>query len=59
MAQSQYLAKCVVNVPARKFTLLSDTAEVKEVNCETADEFERVLDVVRSSCQTDEVQYVY
>lgn len=59
MAESEYLAKCVVNIPARKFTLLSDTAEVKEITCENLDQFERILDVVRNSCHSEEVQYVY
>ena len=59
MAESEYLAKCVVNIPGRKFTLLSNTAESREIVCEDPDQFERVLEVVRASCQTDEVQYVY
>mgnify|MGYP003330930340 FL=1 len=57
--ESEYLAKCIVNIPARKFTLLSDSAEVREVQCDDSEQFERVLEVIRSSCQTDEVQYVY
>lgn len=53
------LDKVIVNIPARKFSLLSDDMEARDLVCEDADQFQRVLDVVRATCSEDEVQYIY
>ena len=52
------LDKVIVNIPARKFSLLSDHMEARDLVCEDADQFQRVLDVVRATCSEDEVQYI-
>jgi hypothetical protein len=59
MMNETLLSKCVVNIPTRTFTLFSDDAQVKELVCDSVEQFERVLDVVRTSCNNDEVQYIY
>lgn len=59
MTNETCLSKCVVNIPTRTFTLFSDDAQVKELVCDSSEQFERVLDVVRASCNHDEVQYIY
>tara|TARA_A100001234_G_C12566194_1_gene359665 strand:+ start:530 stop:703 length:174 start_codon:yes stop_codon:yes gene_type:complete len=53
------LDKVIVNIPARKFSLLSNEMEARDLICEDADQFQRVLDVVRATCSDDEVQYIF
>jgi hypothetical protein len=52
------LDKVVVNIPARRLTLLSSEGDVKVVECQTSEQFENVLSVVREKCN-DEVMYEY
>ncbi len=54
----EYLDKVTVDIPARRFTLLSSDGNVKTIECNDGDEFIRVLDVVRESCLNNEVVYV-
>ncbi len=54
----EILDKITVDIPKRRFTLLSSDGNVKTIECNDGDEFIRVLDVVRESCLNDEVVYV-
>ena len=54
-----YLKECVVDIPKRSFTLISDQAEALELVCEEIEQFQRVLELVRSTCDFNEVSYKY
>ena len=54
-----YLKECVVDIPNRSFTLISDKAEALELVCEEIEQFQRVLELVRSTCDFNEVSYKY
>ncbi len=54
-----YLKECVVDIPKRSFTLISDKAEALELVCEEIEQFQRVLELVRSTCDVKEVSYKY
>ena len=41
-----YLKECVVDIPKRSFTLISDKAEALELVCEEAEQFQRVLELL-------------
>ena len=52
------LDKVVVNITSRRFVLLSNQGDVKVVECESPEQFEDILKVVREQCN-DEVVYEY
>ena len=52
------LDKITVDIPKKRFTLLSSDGNVKTLDCDDGDQFMRVLDVVRNSCLNNEVVYV-
>ena len=54
-----YLKLCEVDIPARKFTITSDQSDVQVLNCDDPEQFMRVLEFVRSTCQVNEVSYKY
>tara|TARA_B100000700_G_scaffold256660_1_gene290021 strand:+ start:6857 stop:7042 length:186 start_codon:yes stop_codon:yes gene_type:complete len=54
----EYLDKVTVDIPSKRFTLLSSEGNTKVINCDDGDQFIRILDVVRDQCQNDEVVYV-
>ena len=51
------LEKVIVDITSRKFVLISNTGDRKEVDCDM-DQFMRVLDLVRELVPSDEVIYV-
>ena len=53
----EVLEKVIVDITSRKFVLISNTGDRKEVDCDM-DQFMRVLDLVRELVPTDEVIYV-
>ena len=55
--QDDYLTRCVVDPVARKFYLYSEQGDERVIDCETVDQFMRVLEVVRSSCDEDTLAY--
>ena len=57
--ETDYLKLCVVDIPARKFTITSEQSEVQVPNCDDTDQFMRVLEFVRATCQVNEVTYKY
>ena len=54
----EYLDKVTVDIPRKRFTLLSDKGSVQCVDCDIGDEFIRVLDFVRERCTMNDVVYV-
>ena len=54
----EYLDKVTVDIPSKRFTLLSSEGNTKVIDCDDGDQFIRILDVVRDQCQNDEVVYV-
>ncbi len=53
-----YLSKCVVDPSKRKVYLYSDEGNMREVTCETVEEFMNVLNFVRDTCPEDILSYV-
>jgi len=51
------VARCTVDIAARRFTLFSDQGDTKVLDCEDGDQFLRVLEVVRNSLPEEEVVY--
>lgn len=54
----EYLDKVTVDIPKKRFTLLSDKGTVKCISCDNGDEFLKVLDFVRDTCTMNDVVYV-
>jgi len=54
----EVLDNVTVDIPKKRFTLLSSDGNVKTLDCDDGDQFMRVLDVVRNSCLNNEVVYV-
>jgi len=53
----EVLEKVIVDITSRKFVLISNTGDRKEVDCDM-NQFMRVLDLVRELVPSDEVIYV-
>ena len=53
----EFLSRCVVDTLARKFYLYSSEGGEKLVECETADQFMNVLEIVRSQVSEDCLAY--
>lgn len=53
----EYLTRCVVDPVARKFYLYSSEGSEKQVDCETAEQFMSVLEVVRASVDEETLSY--
>jgi hypothetical protein len=53
----EYLIKCVVDPMSKKFYLYSDQNTVREVNCDTINQFVNVLTLVRSLLNEDTLSY--
>ena len=54
-----YVKLCEVDIPARRFTITSDQSEQQVLNCDDIEQFMRVLEFVRATCQVNEVSYKY
>jgi hypothetical protein len=59
METEDFVKQVCVDLPARKFTIISDSSEVEELVCDDSDQFLRVLGFVRATCQLNEVSYKY
>jgi|TARA_Y200000002_G_scaffold239025_1_gene197479 hypothetical protein len=55
---NEVLDKVTVDIPKKRFTLLSSEGSAKVIDCDNGDEFMRILDVVRDTCLNGEVVYV-
>ena len=54
----EYLTRCVVDPLKRKLYLYSSEGDEKTVDCETMDQFMRVLRFVRETASEDVLSYV-
>jgi len=57
--ETDYLKQCEVDITARRFTLTSEKSEVQVLDCDDSEQFMRVLEFVRATCQVNEVSYKY
>jgi hypothetical protein len=57
MQTEEFLSRCVVDTPARKFYLYSSEGKEKVVECETVEQFMEVLKVVRATVSEDCLAY--
>ena len=55
---NEYLDKVSVDIPRTRFTLLSSEGSAKVIDCDSGDEFMRILDFVRDTCTVNDVVYV-
>ena len=53
----EILDKITVDIPKRRFTLLSSDGNLRTIDCDDGDQFIRILDMVRESCLNNEVVY--
>lgn len=53
----EFLTRCVVDTLSRKFYLYSSEGDERVVECETADQFMNVLEVVRTQLDEDTLVY--
>ena len=58
LPDNETLDKITVDIPKRRFTLLSSDGNLRSIDCDDGDLFMRILDVVRGSCLNNEVVYV-
>ena len=57
MEDEEYLMKCVVDPVKRTFYLYSSEGDKKQVDCDTADEFMNVLELVRATGPEERLVY--
>tara|TARA_B100002019_G_scaffold259895_1_gene245581 strand:+ start:111 stop:293 length:183 start_codon:yes stop_codon:yes gene_type:complete len=55
--EEETLEQVVVDITSRTFTLISDKGDTKRIEC-NAEQFMKVLEVVRESLTSEEVTYV-
>ena len=58
LPDNETLDKITVDIPKRRFTLLSSDGNLRTIDCDDGDQFIRILDMVRESCLNNEVVYV-
>ena len=58
LPNNETLDKITVDIPKRRFTLLSSDGNLRSIDCDDGDQFMRILDMVRASCLNNEVVYV-
>ncbi len=54
---AEYVEGIVIDICSRSFLLLSDQGDEKFVQCDTADQFMRVLEVCTANLTEDEIEY--
>ena len=55
--EQETLEKVIVDIPSRTFTIVSDKGDTKKISC-NADQFMRVLEIVREMVPVTDVSYV-
>ena len=53
----EFLTKCVVDPTKRTFYLYSNEGDTKVVDCDDAEQFMNVLEVVRKLCPEERLSY--
>ena len=59
MFTDETVALITVNIPSRTFTLFSDMGNEKVITCETIDQFQQLLKLVRTNSDRVEISYDY
>lgn len=59
MFTDETVALITVNIPSKTFTLFSDMGNEKVINCETIDQFQQLLKLVRTNSDRVEISYDY
>ena len=59
MFTEETVALITVNIPSRTFTLFSDMGNEKVIQCETIDQFQQLLKLVRTNSERVEISYDY
>ena len=54
---AEYVEGIVIDICSRSFLLLSDQGDEKFVQCDTADQFMRVLEVCTANLTENEIEY--
>ena len=54
----EYLERVSIDITKRQFNLISSKGISRTIDCEDGDEFIRVLDEVRNTCETEHVVYL-
>lgn len=52
-----YLTKCVIDVCSAKFLIHASDDTVRKIQCDNADEFTKVLDLIRHVVNEEEIEY--
>ena len=55
--EQETLEKVIVDIPKRTFTIVSSSGDTKQIPC-NADQFMRVLEIVREMVPVTDVSYV-
>ena len=53
----EFVESIVIDICSRSFLLLSDQGDEKIVECDSADEFMTILDVVTANLNDDQIEY--
>jgi len=59
MFTDETVALVTVSIPSRTFNLFSDMGNEKVITCETIDQFQQVLKLVRANSERVEISYDY
>tara|TARA_Y100000004_G_scaffold162054_1_gene190500 strand:+ start:322 stop:501 length:180 start_codon:yes stop_codon:yes gene_type:complete len=59
MFTDETVALITVSIPSKTFTLFSDMGNEKVINCETIDQFQQLLKLVRTNSDRVEISYDY
>ena len=54
----EHLDRVSIDITKRQFILISSKGVSRTIDCDDGDEFIRVLDVIRNTCQTEQVVYI-
>jgi|TARA_B100000035_G_scaffold310217_1_gene317662 hypothetical protein len=57
MFTDEYVALVTVSIPSKTFTLFSDMGNEKVISCETIDQFQQLLKLVRTASDRVEINY--
>tara|TARA_Y100000992_G_scaffold178568_1_gene120513 strand:- start:284 stop:457 length:174 start_codon:yes stop_codon:yes gene_type:complete len=54
----EHLDRVSIDITKRQFILISSKGVSRTIDCDDGDEFIRVLDVIRNTCETEHVVYL-
>jgi len=53
------VSKVVISIPSRTFHIFSDLGNEESVTCETAEQFQRVLDLCMANSERAPIEFAY